>query len=67
VIVTYGDESLVETLEGDEVLSQIPAVKNEAIVALANDPLGTAANPTPLSIGYVLEDYLTELETAAGK
>jgi iron complex transport system substrate-binding protein len=67
VIVTYGDEKLVKTLQGDPVLSQIPAVKNDAIVALANDPMGTAANPTPLSISFVLEDYLTKLEEAAGK
>jgi iron complex transport system substrate-binding protein len=67
IIVTYGDEKLVKTLQGDPVLSQIPAVKNDAIVALANDPMGTAANPTPLSISFVLDDYLTKLEEAAGK
>lgn len=66
IIVTYGDEALVDTLESDELLSQMPAVKNGAIVSLPGDaPLGTAANPTPLSISYVLDDYLAELETAA--
>ncbi|MGO1655376.1 MAG: ABC transporter substrate-binding protein [Brevibacterium yomogidense] len=66
VIVTYGDESLIETLEGDELLSQMPAVENEAIVALPGDqPLGTAANPTPLSISYILDEYLDELDAAA--
>lgn len=66
IIVTYGDQELVDTLESDELLSQMPAVKNGAIVNLPGDaPLGTAANPTPLSISYVLDDYLTELETAA--
>ncbi|UQN29534.1 iron-siderophore ABC transporter substrate-binding protein [Brachybacterium kimchii] len=68
IIVTYGDEKLVKTLQGDPVLSQIPAVKNDAIVALpSDDPFGTAANPTPLSISYVLDRYLDELEQAAGK
>lgn len=66
IIVTYGDEELVETLENDALLSQMPAVKNDAIVSLPGDaPIGTAANPTPLSISYVLDDYLDELETAA--
>jgi iron complex transport system substrate-binding protein len=66
VIVTYGDESLVDTLEGDELLSQMPAVQNGAIVSLPGDqPLGTAANPTPLSISYILEDYLDALDEAA--
>ncbi|KAA9394469.1 iron-siderophore ABC transporter substrate-binding protein [Kocuria coralli] len=68
IIVTYGDDSLVETLESDPLLSQMPAVENEAIVALpGTEPFGTAANPTPLSISYVLEDYLTALDDAAAK
>ena len=66
IIVTYGDDKLVKTLEDDELLSQMPAVKNDAIVNLPGDqPLGTAANPTPLSISYILDDYLDELDEAA--
>ena len=34
------------------------------IVLLPNDPLGTAANPTPLGIPYVLDDYLDMLADA---
>ena len=68
IIVTYGDDSLVQTLEGDPLLSQMPAVENEAIVALpGTTPFGTAANPTPLSISYVLDQYLTALDDAAAK
>ena len=66
IIVTYGDETLVEALKGDPLLSQMPAVANGAVVHLPSDsPLGTAANPTPLAISYILEDYLVELERAA--
>jgi iron complex transport system substrate-binding protein len=66
IIVTYGDDELVKTLEGDELLSQMPAVENDAIVNLPGDePLGTAANPTPLSIPFVLDDYLDALDDAA--
>lgn len=66
IIVTYGDQSLVDALKADPLLSQMPAVVNNAVVALPGDsPLGTAANPTPLAISYILEDYLTELERAA--
>lgn len=66
IIVTYGDEELVAALEADPLLSQMPAVKNGAVVHLpGNSPLGTAANPTPLAIPYILEDYLVELERAA--
>ncbi len=66
VIVTYGGEELVDTLEADPLLSQMPAVANGAIVSLPGDgPLGTAANPTPLSISWVLEDYVALLAQAA--
>jgi iron complex transport system substrate-binding protein len=68
LIVTYGDDSLTQTLEGDPLLSQMPAVANDAIVALPGDnPVGTAANPTPLSIDWVLDDYLDLLSEAALK
>ncbi|MCW4385915.1 iron-siderophore ABC transporter substrate-binding protein [Salinibacterium sp. SYSU T00001] len=68
IIVTYGDEELVATLEGDPLLSQMPAVANGAIVSLpGSSPLGTAANPTPLAISWVLDDYLALLAEAADK
>ncbi|MFC3688715.1 iron-siderophore ABC transporter substrate-binding protein [Aquipuribacter hungaricus] len=66
VIVTYGGEELVSALEADPLLSQMPAVAGGAVVSLPGDsPLGTAANPTPLSISYVLEDYVELIAQAA--
>lgn len=66
IIVTYGGDELITSLESDPLLSQIPAVANGAIVTLPGDnPLGTAANPTPLAISWVLDDYLTVLAEAA--
>jgi iron complex transport system substrate-binding protein len=67
IIVTYGDDELVKALKNDPLLSKMPAVANDAIVPLPNTPLGTAANPTPLSISWVLEDYLEMLDEAAGR
>ncbi|SDE66391.1 iron complex transport system substrate-binding protein [Blastococcus fimeti] len=67
LIVTYGDQELVDALNADPLLSQMPAVKNGAIVLLPDTPLGTAANPTPLAISWVLEDYVSMLAEAAGK
>ncbi|MBB6119837.1 iron-siderophore ABC transporter substrate-binding protein [Nocardiopsis algeriensis] len=67
IIVTYGGDELVEALEGDPLLSQMPAVENGAVVSLPGDsPLGTAANPTPLAISWVLDEYLSLLSEAAG-
>jgi iron complex transport system substrate-binding protein len=59
---------IVSALESDPLLSQMPAVANGAIVSLPSDnPLGTAANPTPLAISWILDDYLTLLSDAATK
>jgi iron complex transport system substrate-binding protein len=67
IIVTYGDQALVDALNADPLLSQIPAVRNGALVLLPDTPLGTAANPTPLAISWVLEDYVSMLAEAADK
>ena len=68
IIVTYGDDELVSTLEADPLLAQVPAVANKAIVNLpSTTPVGTAANPTPLSISWVLEDYLAMISEAADR
>lgn len=68
VIVTYGGKELIASLKADPLLSKIPAVQNEAIVTLPNSaPLGTAANPTPLAIPWVLEEYAGLLDDAAAK
>ncbi|MBX3030399.1 MAG: iron-siderophore ABC transporter substrate-binding protein [Chloroflexi bacterium] len=67
IIVTYGDQELVDLLKADPLLSQMPAVANDAIVLLPNGPLGTAANPTPLAISWVLDDYVQLLAEAADK
>jgi iron complex transport system substrate-binding protein len=66
VIVTYGDASMIDALAADPVLAQMPAVANRAIVALPSSaPLGTAANPTPLAISWILDDYLGLIAEAA--
>jgi iron complex transport system substrate-binding protein len=66
VIITYGGQELIDALEGDPVLSQLPAVKNKAVVNLDGaKAIGTAANPTPLSVPYLVEDYVGLLADAA--
>ncbi|WP_252106409.1 MULTISPECIES: iron-siderophore ABC transporter substrate-binding protein [unclassified Halomonas] len=67
ILVTYGGESLLEELKANPLTSRLPAVANGAVVMLDDSPLGTAANPTPMSIAWVLDDYATLLADAAGK
>ncbi|PWF27250.1 iron-siderophore ABC transporter substrate-binding protein [Ancrocorticia populi] len=68
LIVTYGDQELVDVLKADPLLGQMPAIANDSIVFLdGSGPMGTAANPTPLSISWVLDDYVKELSEAVGE
>lgn len=67
IVVTYGSKALFDAVRADPLLVRMPAVANEAIVMLGRDPLGTASNPTPLSISWVLKDYVDLLAAAAGK
>jgi iron complex transport system substrate-binding protein len=66
IIVTYGDDALLERLQSDPVMSQIPAVASGSVVVLEDStPLAAAANPSPLSIGWGIDTYLGLLADAA--
>lgn len=67
IVVTYGDRQLVEAMSANPLLARMPAVAHNAVVTLGRDPVGTAANPTPLSIDWVLKDYIALLAEAARK
>ncbi|WP_329026224.1 iron-siderophore ABC transporter substrate-binding protein [Streptomyces sp. NBC_00690] len=70
IITGYGDEKgeLATTLRKDPLLSKVPAINRGSTYLLpGSSPLATAANPTPLSISWVLEDYVAALAKAADK
>jgi iron complex transport system substrate-binding protein len=67
IVVTYGSRELIDALMTNTLTSRMPAVANDAVVLLGWDPLGTAANPTPLSISWVLKDYVALLAESAQK
>ncbi|MBJ7538957.1 iron-siderophore ABC transporter substrate-binding protein [Marinomonas transparens] len=67
IFVTYGNKALLTPLTENPLMSKMRAIKHGAIVMLSNGPLATAANPTPLSISWVLDDYLEALAKAARK
>jgi len=67
VVVTYGDMARLSELVKNPLIARFPAIARGSVILLANDPMGTAANPTPLSIDYVLEDYLTRLADAVAR
>ena len=67
IVVTYGGADLQDAMAANPLLSRMPAVANDSVVLLGRNPLGTAANPTPLSIPWVLEDYVALLVQAVKK
>ncbi|MCO5733219.1 iron-siderophore ABC transporter substrate-binding protein [Rhizobium sp. SSA_523] len=67
ILVTYGDEQLINAMKANPLFSHMPAVQHGSVVMLGRNPVGTAANPTPLSISWVLEDYVSRLSAAAQK
>lgn len=65
ILVTYGGQALIDQLEAHPLTSRLSVVERGAIVLLGNSPLGTAANPTPMSISWLLDDYADLLSEAA--
>ncbi|MEV8250108.1 iron-siderophore ABC transporter substrate-binding protein [Microbacterium sp. NPDC076768] len=62
LFITYGDESLIDTLQADPLLSKIPAIAEGRIAILPDStPIAASANPTPLSIPWGLNDYFAIL------
>jgi iron complex transport system substrate-binding protein len=67
LFVTYGDAGadVVGQLQGDALLSRIPAISKGSVAVLENStPLAASANPSPLSIRWGIDDYFALL--AAG-
>ncbi len=67
IVITYGGRDLANTVARNPLTSRMETAETGAFVLLGNDPLGTAANPTPLSIPWVLDDYVARLAEAARK
>jgi iron complex transport system substrate-binding protein len=64
LIVTYGeaDGAIIDQVKADPLLSKIPAVAAGSISILQNStPLAASANPSPLSIGWGIDDYFALL------
>ena len=60
VFVTYGDAdgSIIDQLQADPLLSQIPAIKDGHVAILQDStPLAASANPSPLSIPWGIDKY----------
>ncbi|WP_307785333.1 iron-siderophore ABC transporter substrate-binding protein [Microbacterium hibisci] len=69
VFVTYGDTGgeLIAQMQADPLLSQIPAIAEGRVAILeSSTPLAASANPSPLSIGWGVDEYFALLAGALG-
>ena len=70
IFVIYGDAEgkTLKTIQADKLMSQIPAIARGSVVTLVDStPLAAAANPSPLSIDWALNDYVKLLADAVDK
>lgn len=68
IIIAYGDDSVLEVLQADPLVGQIPAIANGAVVLLdSTSPLSAAGSPSILSIPATIDEYLELLNKAAEK
>jgi len=59
IIVGYGNDELLEMLQDDPLLGEIPAIERGSVAFIDSDtPLVAAGTPTPLSITYTIDEYL---------
>lgn len=69
LFVTYGDagSDMLAQLQADPLLSTIPAIAEGRVAILENStPLAASANPSPLSIGWGVDDYVALLAAPLG-
>jgi len=68
IIVGYGNDELLKTIQANSLLGNIPAVKRGSVAFIESDtPLVAAGTPTPLSIEYTIDDYLELISGAIDK
>jgi len=66
IMVVYGDQGLLDAMQSDPLMNQIPAVQNGAVVLIdETTALAAATTPSILSIPYAIDDYLKILNEAA--
>ena len=68
LMIVYGDQSLLDAMQADALMNQIPAVRDGAVVLLDSaGNLAAGTTPSILSIPYNIDEYLTVINEAAEK
>ena len=67
-MVSYGDGDTLTAFQDDPILGKIPAIERGSVVIIGdNTPLAAAGTPTPLSIEYTIDEYVTLLSEAVSE
>ena len=70
IFIIYGDAAgeTLKTIQADKLMAKIPAFARGSVVTLVDStPLAASANPSPLSIGWGIEEYIKLLADAVDK
>ncbi|MFC6647936.1 MULTISPECIES: iron-siderophore ABC transporter substrate-binding protein [Paenibacillus] len=68
LIVGYGNDELLKTLQADSLIGKIPAIERGSVAFIDSDtPLVAAGTPNPLSIAYTIDEYLALIGGAIDK
>lgn len=66
IFVVYGDDSTLATLQADPILGKVPAIQQGNVVVVGDGtPLAAAGTPSPLSIAYTIDEYVSLISAAA--
>ncbi|WP_026478901.1 ABC transporter substrate-binding protein [Alkaliphilus transvaalensis] len=68
IIITYGNDTLLEAMQANPLVGMIPAVKRGSVAIIEDGtPLAAAGTPSALSIPATIDEYLTIIGEAAEK
>ncbi len=68
LVITYGSEGLLETLQNDPLIGTMEAVKRGSVVVIEDGtPLAASGTPSALSIPATIDEYLKLMNDAAKK
>lgn len=68
IIIAYGDQSVLTSLQADSLLGTIPAVARGSVVMIPDGtPLAASCTPSALSIPATIDEYLSLIGEAADK
>lgn len=68
IIIAYGDDSLLKSLQADSLVGTVPAVRRGSVVLIEDGtPLAASGTPSALSIPATIDEYLSIIGEAAEK